>query len=59
MVQFNLSMRKTLRRELKHLAEDADMTARAFVLNALKEKGLPVKDEDLLDLRRGRGDGTP
>lgn len=53
-VQFNLSMRKSLRRDLKRLAEDSDMTARAFVLNALKEKGLPVSDKDLLDLRKGK-----
>jgi hypothetical protein len=52
--QFSLSLRKGLRKELARLAADADMTMRAFVLNALKEKGLAVRDDDLLDLRRER-----
>jgi hypothetical protein len=30
------------------------MTMRAFVLNALKEKGLDVHDDDLVDLRKER-----
>jgi hypothetical protein len=30
------------------------MTMRAFVLNALKEKGLAVCDDDLADLRKER-----
>ncbi len=34
---------------------DADMTMRAFVLEALKSKGLSVTDEDLKDLRRRGG----
>ena len=53
--QFNLSMRKSLRKELQRLAGDADMTMRAFVLSALKEQGLAVTNEDLLDLRQRRG----
>jgi hypothetical protein len=48
-------MRKSLRKELQRLAADADMTMRAFVLSALKDKGLSVGDEDLLDLRQRRG----
>ncbi len=51
-IQFSLSLRKTLRKELMVLASDADMTMRAFVLNALKERGLSVSDADLLDRRR-------
>jgi hypothetical protein len=56
MVQFSFSMRRSLRRELDRLAADADMTMRAFVLGALKEKGLTVTDDDLLDLRKQRPD---
>jgi hypothetical protein len=52
--QFSLGLRKVLRNELANLARDADMTMRAFVLLALKDKGLSVRDEDLLDLRRER-----
>jgi len=53
-IQFSLSMRKQLRKQLARLASDTDMTMRAFVLNALKEKGLSVCDDDLLDLRKER-----
>src|SRR5476651_1482649 len=45
--QFSLSLRKDLRKQLARLANDADMTMRAFVLNALKAKGLSVRDDDL------------
>jgi len=51
-VQFSFGLRKSQRRELQRLAADADMTMRAFILNALKEKGLTVTEDDLLDLRR-------
>lgn len=53
-VQFSFSLRKSQRRDLKRLAEDNDMTTRAFILNALKDKGLNVQDEDLDDLRKGK-----
>jgi hypothetical protein len=52
--QFSLSLRKELRKQLARLADDADMTMRAFVLNALKAKGLSVRPDDLADLRRER-----
>jgi hypothetical protein len=52
--QFSLSLRRDLRKQLARLADDADMTMRAFVLNALKAKGLAVRDDDLLDLRKER-----
>lgn len=51
-VQFSFGLRKGQRRELQRLASDADMTMRAFILEALKAKGLTVIAEDLLDLRR-------
>ncbi len=59
-IQFSLSLRKSLRKELARLADEADMTMRAFVLMALRDKGLSVTDEDLLDLRKERpkGKGT-
>jgi hypothetical protein len=53
-IQFSLSLRKSLRKQLMLLASDADMTMRAFVLNALKDKGLDVQPDDLLDLRKER-----
>ena len=51
-VQFSFGLRKSQRRELQRLAADADMTMRAFILSALRERGLTVTEEDLLDLRR-------
>jgi hypothetical protein len=36
------------------LADEADMTMRAFVLDSLKAKGLEVRPDDLLDLRKNR-----
>jgi hypothetical protein len=54
-IQFSLSLRKNLRKELARMADDADMTMRAYVLNALKEKGLSVRADDLADLRKRRG----
>ena len=51
-VQFSFGLRKSQRKELQRLASDADTTMRAFILNALKEKGLSVTEEDLLDLRK-------
>jgi len=53
-IQFSLSLRKSLRKQLASLAADADMTMRAFVLDALKAKGLSVRDDDLADLRKER-----
>ncbi len=52
--QFSLSLRRGLRKQLARLADDADVTMRAFVLNALKEKGLDVRPDDLIDLRKER-----
>ena len=53
-IQFSLSLRKSLRKQLARLADEADMTMRAFVLDALKAKGLDVRDDDLADLRKER-----
>ncbi|WP_299211996.1 hypothetical protein, partial [uncultured Tateyamaria sp.] len=51
-VQFSFGLRRSQRKQLARLAAEDDMTMRAFILNALKEKGLEVSSEDLLDLRR-------
>ena len=51
-LQFSLSLRKSLRKQLARLADDNDMTMRAYVLLALKEKGLSVTTADLADLRK-------
>ena len=43
-----------LRKQLARLADEADMTMRAFVLDALRAKGLDVRADDLADLRKDR-----
>jgi hypothetical protein len=53
-IQFSLSLRKGLRKQLARLADESDMTMRAFVLDALKAKGLDVRPDDLVDLRKER-----
>lgn len=50
--QYLLKMRTAQRRQLVKLAAMEDMTIRGFILNALKEKGLDVTEEDTIDLRR-------
>jgi hypothetical protein len=47
-------MRKSLQRELMLLAFNANMTMRGFMMLALKEKGLDVRDEDMVDRRTAR-----
>ena len=54
-IQFSFGLRKSLRKQLVSLANDADMTMRAFVLDALKSKGLGVTDGDLIDMRKQKG----
>lgn len=51
-IQLNLRIRRGLRQQIHRMAVDAEMTICAFVLTALREKGLPVRDEDLIDRRR-------
>jgi hypothetical protein len=53
-IQFSVSLRKGLRKQRARLADDANMTMRAFVLDALKDKGLDVRSDDLVDLRKER-----
>ena len=54
LAQISLSLRQDLRKQLNRLAAEADMTLRAFVLKALQDKGLSVREEDLYDLRKKR-----
>ena len=51
-VQFSFSLRKSLRKKLARLADDHDITMRAFILQALKDRGLDVSDDDMRDQRR-------
>ena len=53
-VQLKLNVRESLHREIQRRAFDDGMTAQAFILDALKAKGLPVPAADLLDGRKRR-----
>ncbi|MGI9326995.1 MAG: hypothetical protein ACR2PZ_17390 [Pseudomonadales bacterium] len=50
--QFTLKLRASLHRELTVLAFNSGMTMRGFVMNALKQQGLNVEDDDLVDRRK-------
>ena len=56
-IQISLSLRKKFQKQLARMVDDADMTMRAFVLNASKEKGLSVRADDLKDLRKEKRAG--
>jgi len=45
--------RPALRREIKRSADELGVTAQTFALMALREYGVGVTEEDLLDLRKG------
>lgn len=55
LVQFSFSLRKSQRKQLARLASDEDVPMRAFILEALREKGLDVTEDDLRDLRKEKG----
>jgi len=50
--QYSLAMRSGMRRDIAKLAVNADMTIRAFILDALRAKGLKVDEADLVDQRK-------
>jgi hypothetical protein len=53
-VTFTLKVREDLATEIKIKAAQNKMTSRTLVMLALKEYGLTVLDEDLVDARRER-----
>lgn len=50
--QFTLSMRESLHRELAMAALAEGMTMRGLIMRALRDAGLGVRDDDLVDRRR-------
>lgn len=50
--QFTLSMRESLHRELAMAALADGMTMRGLIMRALRDLGLDVRDDDLVDRRR-------
>ena len=55
LVQFSFSLRKSQRKQLARLASDEDVPMRVFILEALREKGLDVSEDDLRDMRKEKG----
>ncbi len=50
--QFTLTMRESLHRSLALIALENHMTMRGFIMQALRDAGLPVEADDLVDRRR-------
>lgn len=50
-VQFKVS--PALKKEIYRSALERDETVRAFILKALKDRGIAVSDNDLVDRRKG------
>ena len=46
MIEFPPSLRKGLRKRVARLADEADMTMRAFVGDTLRTKGLDIRPDD-------------
>ena len=55
LVQFSFSLRKSQRKQLARLSSDEDVPMRVFILEALREKGLDVTEDDLRDMRKEKG----
>jgi uncharacterized protein (DUF1778 family) len=52
-VQFKVS--PELKKEIHRSALERDETLRSFILKALKDRGIAVSDNDLVDRRKGVG----
>jgi hypothetical protein len=52
-VVLQIRVRPELRREIKRSADELGVTAQTFALMALRDYGVGVTDDDLLDLRKG------
>lgn len=52
-VQFKVS--PALKKEIHRSALEQDETVRAFILKALKGRGVAISDDDLVDRRKGGG----
>ena len=52
-VQFKVS--PALKKEIRRSALEHDETVRAFILKALKERGVAISDDDLVDRRKVSG----
>jgi len=51
-VQFSLSLPESARKQLAIKSTEADMTMRGFILDALRDKGIEISEEEIRDARR-------
>lgn len=52
-VLLQVRVRPALRREVRRRADEEGVTSQTYVLMALRDYGVDVRDDDLLDLRKG------
>jgi hypothetical protein len=52
--QISLRLRKSVKKQLKRLADEADVTQQVFILMALQKAGIVLTEEDLKDRRKER-----
>jgi hypothetical protein len=52
--QISLRLRKSVKKQLKRLADEADVTQQVFILRALQKAGIVLTEDDLRDRRKER-----
>src|SRR4051812_21442534 len=52
--QISLRLRKSVKKQLKRLADEADVTQQVFILMALQKAGVVLTEDDLKDRRKER-----
>src|SRR5690242_17303301 len=52
--QISLRLRKSVKKQLKRLADEADVTQQVFILMALQKAGIVLNEGDLKDRRKER-----
>jgi hypothetical protein len=52
--QISLRLRKSVKKQLKRLADEADVTQQVFILMALQKAGIVLTENDLKDRRKER-----
>jgi len=51
-VQFSLSLPESARKQLAIKAMEADLTMRGFILDALRDRGIEISEDEIRDARR-------
>ncbi len=51
-VQFSLSLPESARKQLAIKAMEADLTMRGYILDALRDRGIEISENEIRDARR-------